>query len=46
LLRSYIIVVGSWKFVGLLFMFAAANEMNFEIPSEIKAVTAQSCRSG
>jgi hypothetical protein len=27
-------------------VFATASEMNFEMPSEMKTVTAQSCRSG
>jgi len=27
-------------------MFATANGMNFEIPSEMKPVTAQSCGNG
>jgi hypothetical protein len=27
-------------------MFARAREMNFEMPSEMKTGTAQSCRSG
>jgi hypothetical protein len=27
-------------------MFATASELDFEMPSEMKTVTAQSCRSG
>jgi len=42
------IIVGSSKFVGvcLVFMFATANGMNFEIPSEMKPVRAHSCGTG
>jgi hypothetical protein len=34
------------KFVSLFFMFATASEIDFEKPSVMHTVTAQSCRSG
>jgi len=45
LLRSEVIV-GSSTVVCLVFVHTTANEMNFEIPSEMKAVPAQSCSTG
>jgi hypothetical protein len=39
-------IVSSSKCVSLVFMFVTASEMKIEIPSEIKTVTAQSCRTG
>jgi len=36
----------SSKFVSLDFVFSTAPNINFEMPSEMKTRTAQSCRTG